>query len=193
MAAPTTAEIQAGRGIATGAISFGPLGTTLPTDVSTALNAAIKGLGYVGAAGIVPTRTVGTDDIKDMNGDTVYTVQNDFVRQYQVELLQTTNVDVAKMIFGTANVTETAANGTHGKQLAVLDKGDVSPHGVLVIETFDALKKHRETAADAQPVSVEVGPLVGTGIRSYTVTFKIFRDSTGVFLRSYDDDGVITA
>lgn len=190
MGNPTTAEISASRAVAIGAIAWtNVLTTALPTDAVTALAAAYKGLGYVGTAGILHPRDVGTEDQKDMNGDTVYTMQTDFSRTYQAELLQNENVDIKNMIFGAANVVVTAKNASHGAQIAVADKGLQSAHGILVVTTFDGLKTHREVCPDAQPVTIEQGPLVGTGIRSYTVTWKVFKVG-GVWVNEYDDDGV---
>lgn len=189
MGTPTNAEISASKAVAVGALAWAPLGTALPTDSVTALAVTYVGLGYIGTAGILRPRDVTTDDQKDMNGNTVYTLQTDFSRTYQAELLQHENVDIKKMIFGSANVTLIAKTATTGARIAVADKGLQSPHGVLVGTTFDGLKSHREVAADAQPITVEQGPLVGTAIRSYTVTWKVF-PVVGVFVNEYDDDGV---
>jgi hypothetical protein len=190
MANPTNAEISASRAVAIGALAWAPLATALPTDAVTALAAAYKGLGYIGTGGITRPRDITVDDQKDMNGDTVYSLQTDFSRTYQAELLQNENVDIKKMIFGSANVVITAKTATTGARISVADKGTPALHGVLVATTFDGLKSHREVVGDAQPVAVEQGPLVGTAIRSYTVTWKVFRDSSGTWVNEYDDDGV---
>lgn len=191
MANPNINEIAESRGVATGALSWAPLGTALPTDAVTALAAAYKGLGYIGPAGILHPREIGFEDQKDMNGDTIYTMQNDFGRTYQAELLQNENVDIKKMIFGSANVVETAANATHGKQITVSDKGIPAERGVLVADVFSGIKKHREVVAIAQPTTVEQGPMVGTAVRSYTVTWRVFKNpATNIWVLEYDDDGV---
>lgn len=192
MASPTVAEITASRGVATGALAGAVLGTALPTDASTALVAAFNGYGYVGDNGIIPTRDINTDQQRDMNGDVVYTLQTEFTRTYKAELLQGTNVDVKKAIFGDANVVTTPATATTGTLITVSDKGQQSPHIALVATTFDGSKTHRECAADAQITTVEIGPLVGTAVRSYTVTWSVYRDPTGTYTYEYDDDGVFT-
>lgn len=195
MANPTSAEVGAARAVATGAISWAPLGTALPTDATTALNAAFKGLGYVGEEGITPTREVSTSDVKDMNGDSVAVLQEDFNRMYQATLIQADNVDIKNMIFGAANVTVTAGSPTNGARIAVVDKGEPCAHGELVVDLYrigstGVTAKHREVAADAQPISVEYGPYVATAVRQYTVQWKVFKVS-GTFVTEYDDDGVL--
>lgn len=190
MANPSTAEISASRAVAIGALAWGPLGTALPVNAVVALNAALKGLGYIGPSGITHPREVGTEEQKDMNGDTVFVMQSDFSRTYQAELLQNENVDIKNMIFGSANVVITAKTASTGARISVADKGTPSAHGVLVATTFDGLKTHREVCEDAQPISVEQGPLVGTAVRSYTVTWRVFKNASGIWVNEYDDDGV---
>jgi hypothetical protein len=191
MANPNVSEIAESRAVATGAISVAPVGSALPTDATTALDAAFKGLGYVGPAGVAHPRAVGTDEQKDMNGDTVFRMQNDFSRTYQAELLQAENVDIKKMIFGSANVVVTAATALHGTQIAVADKGIPGERVSLVVDVFSGAKRHREVVTIAQPTEVEQGPLVGTAVRSYTVTWQVFKDpTTNSWVNEYDDDGI---
>jgi hypothetical protein len=191
MANSTSAEIGVARAAITGAVFVAPLGTALPTDALAAKNVAFVNLGYVGEEGIQPNREVSTEDKKDMNGDTVYTVQTDFVREYQMTFLQVGNVDLKKLLFGSANVVTEAGGASQGAQIAVEDKGQPAPHRSFVIDTEDGDKTHREVIPDGQVSSVELGPLVGTDTRSYTVTIKTFKDSDGTFVYEYDDDGVL--
>lgn len=187
----TVAEISASRAVAIGALAWTTvMATAKPTDAVTALNVAYKSLGYIGPGGISRPRDIGTEEQRDMNGDVVYVMQSDFSRSYQAELLQNENVDIKTMIFGSANVVVTAKTATTGTRISVADKGIQPAHGILVATTFDGLKSHREVVGDAQPVTVEQGPLVGTGVRSYTVTWRVFKDSSGTWVNEYDDDGV---
>lgn len=193
MANPTNTEISVSKAGATGMLTGAPIGTALPTDATTTLAAAFKGYGYVGEDGTTPTRDISTDPVRDSNGDQVYTLQTDFTRTYAAPLLQYDNVDIKKQIFGDANVVVTPATATKGTIIAVQDKGQQASHQVLVVTTFSGAKSHREVAADAQITSVEIGALTGTGIRQYTVTWTVYKDSAGVFVYEYDDDGVKTA
>lgn len=196
MANPTVAEIGEARAVATGAISAAPLGTTLATDATTALNAAFVGLGYVGNDGVEQARELDSDDVLDMNGDLVYVVQQSVSKGYTAELLQYDNVDVKKMIFGSANVVTTAGNPTNGFRIAVTDKGEPAAHKSLSIDTFrigptGVTEKSRIIVPDAQPVSVEFGALRAGAVRSYTVEWRVFKNSAGVYCFEYDDDGVL--
>lgn len=196
MANPTTAEVGEARAVATGAVSWAVLGTTLPTTAVAALNAAFKGLGYIGSDGIQPAREVSVNDVTDMNGDIVAALQESFSRTYQFELLQADNEDVKNLIFGDANVTKTAGSGGTTTRIVTVDKGVSAAKGCIVVDTYrvgetGATRIHREVAAIAQPVEVEYGPYVANSVRSYTVTVRIYRDSSGNYVNEYDDDGVV--
>ena len=52
-------NVVAGKPLSTGGVLTGPLGTTLPVDESTALDAALKSAGYIGEGGL--TGTIGRD------------------------------------------------------------------------------------------------------------------------------------
>ena len=58
-----------------GAIFSAPLGTPLPTDATTDLNAAFKPLGYVSEDGLVNENTASSENLKAWGGDIVDTVQ----------------------------------------------------------------------------------------------------------------------
>lgn len=194
MANSTSDEIGVARAAIAGMVFVAPRGTTLPTDAVTNKNASFVNLGHVGEEGFQWSRDVSTEDKKNSNGETVYNVQTDFVREATVTFMQAGNVDLKKLIFGDSNVTTTAANGSHGAQITTLDKGEVSPHKSFIVETYSGTEKHREVIEDGQVTGVEISPLVGTDIRFYTATIKTFpAASDGAYVREYDDDGVTTA
>lgn len=193
MANSTVAEIEVSQGAVTGAIFWAPAGTALPTDATTALASGFKNLGYVGSDGITPSRDVSTDNITDMNGATLRTVQTDFAKTYSAPMLQVRNVDLLQSVFGASNVTVTAATSTAGRRVAVVDRGRVADRGVMVIETFDGLGKQRRVLPSAQPTSVEEGALVGTTVQQFTLTWSTYPDGSGAYEYRYDDDGVFSA
>ncbi|OFI49524.1 phage tail protein [Floricoccus tropicus] len=94
-----------------GAIYSAPLGTALPTDATTALNPAFKGLGYISEDGLTNENTPDTDTIKAWGGDTVVIVQNSKEDTFTYTLIEATNVDVLKEVYGKDNVSGTLATG----------------------------------------------------------------------------------
>lgn len=193
MANSTVAEIQVSQAVVAGALFSAPSGTTLPTNATTALAGTFLNLGYVGEDGVKPARDVSVDEVKDMNGSVLRRVQTEFSKQFEATMLQVTNEDLNNLIFGDVNVTVTAAGGGASRKIAILDKGEVSGLGVIVVETRDGLARDRRVFPVAQVTSMEEGPLVGNAVQSYTLTVSAYPDSSGNFEYHYNDDGVIVA
>lgn len=107
----TANNVSVGKPKIDGAISVAPLGTTLPTDAETALDAAFKGLGYVSDAGLVNTNTATTQDVKAWGADTVLTLQTEKPDTFKFTLIEVLNEDVMKFIYGDSNVSGTLATG----------------------------------------------------------------------------------
>ena len=104
-------NVTAGKPKTGGALSVAPLGTALPTDATTALNAAFVNLGYISEDGLTNSNSRESDEIKAWGGDTVLSLQTDYTDTFTFTLLETLKEDVMKLAFGSANVTGTLAAG----------------------------------------------------------------------------------
>ena len=104
-------EATVGKPKVGGGVSVAPLGTTLPTDATTALGSAFVNIGYITEDGV--TNTIGREntEIKAWGGDTVLNVQTSFSDQWQMTMMQVMNVDVLKTVFGNDNVTGALTTG----------------------------------------------------------------------------------
>lgn len=94
-----------------GAIFVAPLGTALPTDATTTLNAAFENVGYISEDGVVNTNSPDTDTIKEWGGASVGKIDNGKDDTWQFTMIEALNPTALKLVYGADNVSGTLANG----------------------------------------------------------------------------------
>lgn len=176
-----------------GGVFYAPLGTALPVDASTALDAKFKCLGAVSDDGVKPSIEAKTDQVKEWDGSTLANLLTDESRSFEFTLLSTFDRDVLEFTFGQANVTVTAAYASAGTKTAVLDKGGKPEQGVLVLDMKFGSKKIRKIVPVADPaIKGEEGYVLGK-LAGYTVEVEAIKDATGVRVYEYTEDNDKTA
>ena len=105
-------NVSTGKPKVAGAIYRAPLGTTLPTSASATLNGAFLELGYVSEDGVKNTNEPSTENIKAWGGAVVLVVQSEKPDTWSFKLIESLNPNVLEAVYGTANVTYNAVNGT---------------------------------------------------------------------------------
>ena len=195
MATGNTQNVYAAEPSATGAAFAAPLGSTLPTSVDIALDAAFVSLGYVGEDGITETTDRSTDEKKDMGMDVVKVLQTDYTHEFSFVLLESLNANVLKAIYGAENVTVTPATSTHGTQVTVRKTSKKLPKQAWVFDTMDSElgAKYRNVVGQGQVTSVGDVVLAASDTIEYEVTLKVFKMPSGEYVTTYTDDGQVDA
>lgn len=166
--------VVAGKPKVGGGVLSAPLGTTLPTDATTALNAAFKSLGYVSDDGLANELTTDTEEIKAWGGDTVLTAQTGTSDTFKYKLIESLNIEVLKEVYGVSNVTGTLATGL---KISVNSKEKIEH--VIVIETIvrDKFKRIVLPIAKIKEMA-EITYVDGEPV-GYEVTVQALPDSSG--------------
>lgn len=109
--AQTVNNVSVGKPAIAGAISYAPVGTTLPTNATAALDEAFKNLGYISEDGLTNANSMETDEIKAWGGDIVANPQTAKPDTFTATFIEVLNIDVLKLVYGDANVSGTLADG----------------------------------------------------------------------------------
>jgi hypothetical protein len=154
---------------AAGKIYHAPVGTTLPTDTTTALAIGFVEVGYISDEGVSADPEESTSDIRAWGGDLVRRVINEYGETYGFTMLET-NANSIEAYYG--NGDETAWEGkqaeirkawvlhiTDGAAIRriVLPDAQVTDRGGITYATSEAI---------AYPVTVSTYPN-GTGVHSF--------------------------
>ena len=94
-----------------GAIFVAPLGTKLPTDATTALDAAFQNVGYISEDGVVNANSPDTDTIKEWGGASVGKIDNGKDDTFQFTMIEALNPTALKLVYGDDNVSGVLADG----------------------------------------------------------------------------------
>lgn len=158
-----------------GAVWIGPLGTAIPEDAKTALNAAYKSLGYCSEDGLTNSNSPETDNQKAWGGDVVLVLQTSKEDTFQFKLIESLNIDVLKTVYGQANVTGDLETG-----LKIASRNDEPEQFVWIFEMIlkgNVLKRIVVPCASI----TEIGDIVYKDDESiaYECTISAVPDETG--------------
>lgn len=107
----TTTNVTAGKPAVGGALYRAPLGTTLPTDATTALSSAFTALGYMSEDGFKNNNSPESSSIKAWGGETVLDIQNGKPDTFGGTFIEALNPDVLGTVHGESNVSGTLTSG----------------------------------------------------------------------------------
>ncbi len=172
-----------------GGIFTAPIGTTLPTNESTALAETYTSVGYLTDAGFVRSRKVDSDTKRAWGGDPLVVLDKGVTRTAKFGFAEYLNATVQKLLHGADNVTETAATSSAGRKLVIKDKNVVLPHLVWVIQLFHGDAVGRIVFPDAQLTEFDDITYKDDDIVASPVTLTQFANENGDYAIEYWNDG----
>lgn len=162
----------------------GPKGTTLPTDLVTALNAAFKDLGWLSTDGVEQAREVSSADFNAWQGGAVVRSKITGVKDtLKVVCLEETAVTLGLYYAGATITTAT------GVSTVVVPGGASTDERALVVDFFDGDVQKRITAARAAVTSIGTVSHKNEDMTMYELTFTLY----GGFSIITDNPAVATA
>lgn len=172
---------------ATGGVAAGEIGTTLPTDASTALAEALIRLGLVGEDGFTITRDRSTEDKRAWGGGIVRTVQTEFSETVTTSFLESDKAETLKEVYGAENVTVTPGTEGNPGKVAIKHNDLVLDRRVFVFEMKDGKRRRRIVLPNAQITGTDDVQYTHSELISYAVTMTAYPDENGNCAYEYID------
>lgn len=177
-----------------GAIFRAPIGTALPVDESTVPIAAFKSQGYAGAEGLNRAIAKAYEILRAWGGDEVHRPRTELSITMSFTLIESSNAEVAKTIWGETAVTVTPATASTGTKIAVAYSGEDVPNSAWMFDMADGGKLRRIVVPDGQIVTESFEQTFGDAeLIAYPVTLTLRADAAGKFFYEYTDDGIKAA
>lgn len=190
--ANSKAAVLVGTPDVTGSIYTAATTATAPTDATSTLGTGFTACGYVSDGGLQLTPSVSTADIREWGGNLVRRIVQTFDGTLSWEFLQT-DEETMKAAFGVSHVTVTAANQSHGKQLAVKLNPELPEDHMWVFNMKDGDARVRIVVPDGQVTTVGAVSFTSGDAVKWPITLSCYADAQGNCIYIYTDDGVTTA
>lgn len=156
-----------------------PTTATLPTDYSSALDAAFVCIGYVSDEGITHSKSVSNTDFFDINGTLVESAAGSTTRTVKQKFIEV-NENSLKEAKGQANVTNA------GGDLSYFETDDIMSERAIVYEmVLKGGRKFRRVIPCAKVTDWGDETDVSTALGGFELTYTKYPDSAGKYEYGY--------
>lgn len=168
-----TANVSSAKGVKGGYLFSAPVGTTLPTDYETELDAAFKVLGFISEDGYVESVSEDSNDIVDMNGDLMDSSNSNRVESAQLTFAEI-KAETLKRQYGENNVTD--ENG----MITVKHNSDSHPIFAYVLElVLKNNRRWRKVIPQGQSSELDDLTIASSELCQRALTMKYLADEQG--------------
>ena len=179
--ANTAQYVSTGKPNISGGVWVAPLGTTLPTDATTALGASFTCLGYVSEDGLENENEMDVSDIKAWGGNIVYRSLTELTDNFSFALIESENADVLKNVYGDDNVT---VDGSGNIKVDI--KAEDPQEKIWVFElALRGGRAKRIVIPDGAVTSRETITYNDSDAIAYGITVSAYPDSSNVTHKEY--------
>ena len=185
-------KVNLGIGLATGMFYTAPAGTSLPAYPSASLSDWTE-IGAVTSDGITWSTGKDSEPLRNWAKEIERLVGSDEGGTVQAPLMYTV-ADTLKLIFGSGNVTETAATATNGNITSVtVAPGVSSAPAAFLFLMKDGDARIVIAVPDGQITEVGEVTFASNAAVGWNVTLSCYPDSSGESIYVMTDDGAVTS
>lgn len=178
-------RVLVGKPLVTGGILRAPLGTALPTDATTALNAGFEAVGYVTDDGVTKSESRDITKINAWGGDTIGIVQTSFGVDLKFKMAEYLGVAAQTAIYGAANVIATPGVDDAPDTLKVTVTSEEPPQGSWIIAMKQGLATVRIVIPRARIGETGDVEFKDDDVASLDTTISCFPDELGAYYYLY--------
>ena len=179
-------NVNAGKPKIGGAVFRAPVGTTLPTSVSATLASAFENLGFISEDGVTNSNSPSNTAVKEWGGATVLDIQNDKPDTFKMAFLESTNLEVLKMIYGDGNVTGDLTTGVKVE----VNAEELPTQSIVIDMVLQNEGAKRIVIPIGKVTSLSDITYAGKDAVKYEVTISAYPDSDGNTHIEYIKGGV---
>ena len=180
----TKSNVAAGKPNVVGGVYMAPITATIPTTATATLT-GFECLGYVSSDGVKHSGKINGSEIKAWGGDVIFVGSEGRADEWTFKLMEVLKATVAKLVYGSANVTgdgatlTVAANSTQLEQHAFVIDMIMNTVKKRIVIPCGALKDVAEvTYKDSEPAGYDV-TIVALGDSSGNTHYEYSASNSG--------------